>query len=80
MLAVSHITSDGTPPGVQATIREACSQASAPAVFRARHEIEAFFGGLDLVEPDLVEVGTWRSVSLPPPAPLRFPGGVAKKT
>jgi hypothetical protein len=52
MLAVSHITSEGTPPEVQETIRDVYAQASAPAVFRTRPEIAAFFGGLDLVEPD----------------------------
>jgi hypothetical protein len=78
MLAVSHITADGTPPDVQATIRDVYAEASAPAVFRTRSEIEAFFGGLDLVEPGLVEVGAWRSLRPSPPAPLRFLGGVAR--
>ena len=78
MLAVSHITSDGTPPEVQATIRDVYAEASAPAVFRTRPEIESFFGGLDLVEPGLVEVGAWRSLRPSPLAPLRFLGGVAR--
>ena len=78
MLAVSHITSDGTPPEVQATIQDVYAEASAPAVFRTRQQIESFFGGLDLVEPGLVEVGAWRSLRPSPPAPLRFLGGVAK--
>jgi hypothetical protein len=78
MLAVSHITSDGTPPEIQATIRDVYAKASAPAVFRSRQEIESFFGGLDLVEPGLVEVGAWRSLRPSPPAPLRFLGGVAR--
>jgi hypothetical protein len=47
MLAVSHITADGTPLDVQAAIRAVYADASAPAVFRTRQEIEAFFGGLD---------------------------------
>jgi hypothetical protein len=78
MLAVSHITSDGTPPGVQATIRDVYAEASAPAVVRTRPEIESFFGGLDLVEPGLVDVGAWRSLRPSPSAPLRFLGGVAR--
>ena len=78
MLAVSHITSDGTPPDVRATIQDVYAEASAPAVFRTRQEIETFFGGLDLVEPGLVEVGAWRSLRQSPPAPLRFLGGVAR--
>ena len=78
MLAVSHITSDGTPPEVQATIQDVYAEASAPAVFRTRQEIKSFFGGLDLIEPGLVEVGAWRSLRPSPPAPLRFLGGVAR--
>ena len=78
MLAVSHITADGTPPEVQATIRDVYAEASAPAVFRTTQEIESFFGGLDLVEPGLVGVGAWRSLRPSPPAPLRFLGGVAR--
>jgi len=80
MLAVSHITSDGTPLDVQTTIQDVYAEASAPAVFRTRQEIEAFFGGLDLVEPGLVEVGAWRSLRPAPPAPLRFLGGLARIT
>jgi hypothetical protein len=78
MLAVSHITSDGTRPDVQATIQDVYAKASAPAVFRTRHEIETSFGGLDLIEPGLVEVGAWRSLRRCPPAPLGFLGGVAR--
>jgi S-adenosyl methyltransferase len=77
MLAVSHITSDGIPPEIQATIRDVYTEASAPAVFRTSQAIESLFGGLDLVEPGLVEVGAWRSLRRSPPAPLRFLGGVA---
>jgi hypothetical protein len=80
MLTVSHITSDGTPPKVQAAIQDVYAEASAPAVFRTRQEIESFFGGLDLVKPGLVEVGAWRSLRRSPPAPLRFVGGVATIT
>ncbi len=80
MLAISHITADGTPPDVQAALHAAYAEASAPAVFRTRREIEAFFGRLDVVEPGLVEVGAWRSLRSAPPAPLRFLGGVARLT
>jgi hypothetical protein len=80
MLTISHITSDGTPPGVQATIQEAYSSASAPAVFRNKAEIAEFFSGLDLVEPGLVEVGAWRNLHKAPSSTLRFLGGVARKS
>ena len=77
-LAVSHITSDGTAPAVMATIREAYRTANAPAVFRRREEIAAFFAGLDVVHPGLVEVSAWRARGGRPSA-LRFLGGVGRK-
>ncbi len=64
MLAISHITADGTPPGVQAAIRAIYAEASAPAVFRTRHQIEAFFGGLDLVRPGLAAGEAWQDSNL----------------
>jgi hypothetical protein len=64
MLAVSHITADDTPLDVQATIQAVYAEASAPAVFRTRRDIETFFGGLDLAEPGLVEVGAWRCCAI----------------
>jgi O-methyltransferase involved in polyketide biosynthesis len=80
-LAISHITSDGTDPGVISTIQEAYAKASAPAVFRTRDEIAGFFTGFELVRPGLVEVSDWRGNHKPPASPpaLRFLGGVARK-
>jgi S-adenosyl methyltransferase len=80
MLSLSHITSDGTPPGVQATIEDAYANASAPAVFRTHSEIMNFFGDLPLIEPGLVEVAKWRNPRPEPSSTLRFVGGVASKT
>jgi S-adenosyl methyltransferase len=74
MMGSSHITCDGTPLNVQATMQDVYAEASAPAVVHTRQEIEAFFAGLDLVEPGLVEVGAWRSLHRAPPAP---PGSLA---
>jgi hypothetical protein len=72
-LAISHITSDGTVLAVMATIREAYRTVSAPAVFRSREEIAAFFAGLDLVHAGLVEVSAW-CASEGRPSALRFLG------
>jgi len=78
---ISHITSDGTEPRVIATIEETYSQASAPAVFRSREEIERLFDGFELVKPGLVEVSDWRGNNRKPanPPALRFLGGVGRK-
>lgn len=77
-LALSHISSSGTAPAIMSTIREAYRTASAPAVFRSQEEIAAFFAGLDLVHPGLVDVSAWRAKG-GRPSTLRFLGGVGKK-
>jgi hypothetical protein len=59
-VAISHITSEGTAPHVISTIQEAYADASAPAVFRSRSEIEGLLTGLEIASPGLVEVSDWR--------------------
>jgi hypothetical protein len=81
-LALSHITSDGTDPGVVATVHEAYAHASAPAVFRARAEIEMFFADLELVRPGLADVTRWfphASMVATQPYALRFLAGIGQK-
>jgi hypothetical protein len=73
-LALSHIASTGTAPAVMSAIREAYRTASAPAVFRSQEEIAAFFAGLDLIHPGLVDVPAWRA-SGRPSAPSVASGG-----
>jgi len=60
-IAVSHITSDGTSPHVVSTIENAYRNASAPAVFRTRMEVERFFNGFELVRPGIADISDWRS-------------------
>jgi hypothetical protein len=82
-LALSHITSDGTDPRVQAAIEDAYAHASAPAVFRTRAQVEAFFTGLELQPPGLVDVAEWFPFARTAPAqPLAvgFVGGVGRMT
>ncbi len=79
-LVVSHITSDGTDPTAMAAIKQAYKGASAPAVFRTAHGIRQFFGGFELTEPGLAEVGRWRSPAPEPaPAAVRFLGAAGRK-
>lgn len=60
MMAISHLTSDGTPQPVIDAAREAYAKATAPIVFRTAREIEMLFGGAPLLEPGLVELSQWR--------------------
>jgi S-adenosyl methyltransferase len=80
-LALSHITSDGTPPEVISTIEQVYARASAPAVFRTRDQISRFFDGYRLIQPGLVEVAQWRGNSRKPqnPLALHFLCGVGRK-
>jgi hypothetical protein len=81
-LAVSHITSDGTDPGVIAKVQEAYAKASAPAVFRTGAEIRAFFSGFDLIRPGLQDVTQWfpyAAVFRTEQPALRFLAGIGRK-
>ena len=82
-LALSHITSDGTDPKVMTAIQDAYAHASAPVVFRTRAQIAAFFTGLELEPPGLVDVTGWfpfaRTAPAQPPA-VGFVGGIGRMT
>ena len=82
MLALSHITSDGTPQAVQRAIQAAYAAATVPAVFRPQSAIEAFFGDFPLLEPGLVAVADWRPElhTTQVKSTLRFIGAVGQAT
>jgi hypothetical protein len=60
MIAISHLTSDGTPQGVIRTQQEVYAEATAPIVFRTEREIESLFRDMRLLEPGVVELTRWR--------------------
>ena len=79
-LAISHVTSDGTHPGVVAAIEDAYQTASAPVVFRTADQIRGFFDRLSLVSPGLADMTSWPA-RMPAPAQspaLRVLAGVAR--
>lgn len=80
MLAISHITGDGTPPAVVEKITEAYADSWAPAVFRPMADIASLFGDFPLLEPGLVQVADWRPeiTTTRVNSTLRFAGGVAR--
>ena len=79
MLALSHLTSNGTLEAVMRTVQEVYAGATAPIVFRTASEIEALFGGMALIEPGLVEVQRWRPElrATRVASTMRWLGGVA---
>jgi hypothetical protein len=50
-----------------------------PVTLRPYAEVARFFGGLDLVEPGLVQLHRWRAVPSDPDAEIANYGGVARK-
>jgi trans-aconitate methyltransferase len=47
--------------------------------FRTRAGVTAFFDGLDLLEPGVVEIQNWRPAGPVPPSPTGMWGGVARR-
>jgi hypothetical protein len=58
-VALTHLTTDGPPAEEIDQAVEIYKRATSPLVFRPRRRIEAFFDGLDIVEPGLVRPGQW---------------------
>jgi hypothetical protein len=58
-LVVSHGTQDFSPARATAAVSN-YDQASAPFVLRTKGQVEAFFDGLLMVEPGLVQLPFWR--------------------
>jgi SAM-dependent methyltransferase len=67
-LAVSHPTADFDPQAMAGAVA-AAEQAGVTLVPRSRAETEAFFAGLELVEPGVVPVLAWRPDDQPPTDP-----------
>ena len=59
-LALSHAAADFHPPGAAAQATAVYKNATAPFVPRPFKQVAAFFDGLELVEPGLVQAPLWR--------------------
>lgn len=59
-LLISH-TADESPEHVMTTAKQRFRLAGSPLTPRTRTEIAGFFGDLDLVEPGLTDVRSWRT-------------------
>jgi len=59
-LAISHLSSARRPQAAAQLADHAARQSRVPITFRSREEITAFFDGLALVEPGVVELPAWR--------------------
>jgi hypothetical protein len=79
-LAVSHPTADFDPQAMAGAVA-AAEQAGVTLVPRSQAETEAFFTGLELVEPGVVPVLAWRPDEQPPAEPhsAYYWAGVGRK-
>jgi hypothetical protein len=80
-LALSHVTGDLIPQTLE-RVTAGGYPGSGDTTFRTREQIARFFDGLDLIEPGLRIVSTWRpdpDTALPDEADVSVFGGVARK-
>jgi len=79
-LAVSHLASDLYPEQIAAFARTVGEHLNLVIVPRGAGVVSRFFDGLELVEPGVVQVSTWRPrTELESRAPAALWGGVARK-
>jgi len=81
-LVISHVTSDEIPDDAVRQAQEIYAGALVQGTARSRGDIARFFDGVDLLEPGLVDVATWRSGRRRsgPGRPVLFYAGVGRKT
>ncbi len=59
-IACSHGTHANLTPDARARLEATYARSTTPVRLRSREEVEAFFAGLQLVEPGLVYAPLWR--------------------
>jgi S-adenosyl methyltransferase len=60
-LVISHVTGDHLGPAITREVRKLYDKACPGATARSREQIAGFFDGLELIEPGLVSVPSWRN-------------------
>jgi S-adenosyl methyltransferase len=78
-LVISHPASDIEARSAAQAAERYNERVASPMRRRSRDELDRFFGGLDLVEPGLVQLHRWRPADGDPVAPSSGYGAVARK-
>jgi hypothetical protein len=78
-LVMSHPASDVATAQMATSMRAYNNQAAVPLTARSHAEVTAFFAGLDLIEPGVVQVHRWRAGTGGPGRDLPNYGAVARK-
>jgi S-adenosyl methyltransferase len=81
-VAATHVTTDGHSVEAVAQIERVYATTPTPIYFRERAEVARFFDGLELAEPGLVTVDSWRPDpdDPAPPATRWLYGAVGRKS
>jgi hypothetical protein len=61
LLVISHASADQATPDEIKTITEIYDKARTPIHLRARDEITAFFDGLEITGPGVVDINAWKN-------------------
>jgi S-adenosyl methyltransferase len=77
-LVLSHAAMLAADPDTAEAAREYASSSAGSFIIRTPEEVAAFFDGLDLLEPGLVDAGRWRTTQAEPIEP-GFLAGVGRK-
>lgn len=77
-LVLSHASELTADPDTAAAARTYASSSAGSFIIRTPSEIAAFFDGLDLLEPGLVDAALWRTTQAEP-TQRRFLAGVGRK-
>ena len=80
-LVISHVTGDEIPEHAVTQAKEIYAGALADGAARSRGDISRFFTGVDLIDPGLVDVASWRCRRRrsQPARPVLFYAGVGRK-
>jgi hypothetical protein len=78
-LVISHPASDIEADSAAQAAQRYNERVASPMRRRSRDEVRRFFGGLDLVEPGLVQLYQWRPAGSDPVAPSSGYGAMARK-
>ena len=80
-LALSHLAGDVEAEALAETFRRLNAAMAEAVTLRSRDEVAGLFGGLDLIEPGVVQLPQWRpEAGTAPAGPLPMWCGVARKT
>jgi S-adenosyl methyltransferase len=80
-LAVTHLARDVAGDALTETFSRLNAEMAESVVLRTREEVAALFGGLEMIEPGVVQLPQWHpDPDAPAPGPLPMWCGVGRKT